>query len=111
MSFLPLESEADLQHALEASYEKPVLIFKHSIACHVSASAHAALNQLSSPADPPVYRLVVQPARSLSGIIAQRFNVRHESPQLLVVADGTVQAHTSHYGVTAGWVRTQLEAA
>ncbi len=111
MSFLPLDSEADLERAVEASHARPVLLFKHSAACPISAAAQASLNRLSEQTDPDVYRLVVQHARSLSNAIAQRFGVRHESPQLLVLHGGAVHAHASHYGVTADWARAQMEVA
>lgn len=110
MAFLPLETEADLQQAVADSFEKPVLIFKHSGTCHISAAAQASLNHLT-PADPVVYRLVVQHARALSNTIAQQFRIRHESPQLLLLIDGMVQAHVSHYGATSNWVREHLQTA
>lgn len=111
MSYYPLHTEADFEAAREASFQHPVVLFKHSLTCPISAAAQSALNQLGNAGDPPVYRLVVQQARVLSRAIAETFNVRHESPQALLLVNGAVAAHTSHYRVTADWVRSQLEAA
>lgn len=37
--------------------------------------------------------------RDISNAIAQRFNVRHQSPQVLVIENGTCSTHASHYGI------------
>ncbi|NNE75600.1 MAG: DUF2847 family protein, partial [Pricia sp.] len=38
--------------------------------------------------------------RQLSGEIGNRFNVRHQSPQLLVIKNGEVAVHDSHGAIT-----------
>jgi bacillithiol system protein YtxJ len=38
--------------------------------------------------------------RSLSMAIAEELNVRHESPQLIMLLDGRVMAHGSHHRVS-----------
>lgn len=105
MPFLPLDTPEDLDRAVEASHEKPVVIFKHSATCPISAAANSSMNRIASEDDLLVYRLVVQSARALSNDIAQRFGVRHESPQALVLVDGGIEAHASHFGVTVEWLR------
>ena len=37
--------------------------------------------------------------RGLSNKIAEIFGLRHQSPQLLVIRDGQLQAHASHSGI------------
>ena len=49
----------------------------------------------------PVHEIVVQRSRDLSQAVADRLNVRHESPQVFVVAHGRAVWHSSHSGVTA----------
>lgn len=59
-----------------------------------------------------VHEVIVQRHRALSNEIAQRLGVRHETPQVLVVAGGRVTWHTSHAGVSAARVaRAWHEAA
>jgi len=41
----------------------------------------------------------VKKDRLVSLDIADRFHVQHESPQLLIIADGKVVFHTSHEGI------------
>jgi bacillithiol system protein YtxJ len=38
--------------------------------------------------------------RPLSSALAEELNVQHESPQLILIADGKVLAHGSHQQVT-----------
>ena len=99
-----LTTDADLTAALRASEEAPVLLFKHSRTCPISALANDALTALG-PADVEVYRVVVQDARPLSNAIAAALGVRHESPQALLVHHGAVAFHASHYAITAARVR------
>lgn len=42
------------------------------------------------------YFLDLKRYRETSNAVADRFGVRHESPQLLVVREGTVVVHESH---------------
>ncbi len=111
MPIIPLDTPDTLEQAIEASHTQPVLLFKHSVSCPVSASVQAIVNRLSSDTDMTIYRLVVQAARPLSNTISERFNIRHESPQMLVLANGALHAHASHYSITTDWVKVQLETA
>ena len=42
--------------------------------------------------------------RHISNEIAQRFQVEHQSPQLLVLDNEKVIGHTSHSGVSVGFI-------
>lgn len=100
--FQPLMSAAALDAALDGSRTAPVILFKHSQTCGVSHMARASLLEGALPA--PVLEVVVQRDRPLSDAIASRLGVRHESPQVFVVANGAVAWHSSHSGVTAARV-------
>ena len=97
-----METDADFEQALEASYTEPVCILKHSVSCGTSHMAFDAIQQwLSGQALPARrYLLTVQLARALSAAVAARLGVRHESPQVLVLKDGQVTWHGSHFRVT-----------
>ena len=104
--FQPLTSAADLDAALARSRTTPVILFKHSQTCGISHMARASLVDGALPA--PVLEVVIQRDRPLSDAIASRFGIRHESPQVFVIADGAVIWHSSHSGVsgsrvTAAW--------
>ena len=101
--WLPLTQPEQLQDIVRESHEHPVLIFKHSTTCSISASAKSRLERqwpdASLPADTPIYYLDLLRYRPLSAQIAQEFNVQHESPQLLLIQDGACTYHASHMGI------------
>ena len=95
--FRPVTSAADLEAVWSASQSEPVILFKHSQSCGVSLMARELLAEGGVPA--PVHEIVVQRSRDLSQAVADRLNVRHESPQVFVVARGQATWHSSHSGV------------
>ncbi len=106
-----ITTDDDLRAALTAADRHPVVLFKHSRTCPISTVAQMSVAQLDGPDDPDVYRVVVQSARTLSNAIAERFGVRHESPQVLVVHNGAVVHHASHMGVSATRIRRAVDAS
>ena len=103
--FLILESEEELQAALERSEQEPIVIYKHSQACGVSSLIRRRLMALTTPSDPPIYELVVQISRQLSNKLAGIFDIKHESPQVIVVYHNKAIFNTSHGRITANIVR------
>jgi bacillithiol system protein YtxJ len=97
--FRLLTSVAELEPVVEGSSTRPVLFFKHSLTCGTSAWAHEELDALLEGPSMPVDVCVVhvQTSRALSTVIAERFGVRHQSPQALLVRDGQVVWHASHH--------------
>lgn len=45
------------------------------------------------------YLLDILNYRHISNLIADKFQIQHQSPQLLVIEEGKVLAHDSHYGI------------
>ena len=105
MAFVSLHSPEELSNVIERSAREPVVLFKHSRTCGLSASAYREMERLTAPDDPPVYLVVVQTARGLSDEIEARLAIRHESPQVIVLSEAQPVFHTSHRGVTAEAVR------
>ncbi len=106
-----LHTPADFDALLDASREQPVALLKHSIACPISARGQKEFVQLEDDGDPPLYAVVVQYARDLSAEIAERLGVQHETPQVLLIADGEAVYHASHYDVEASALRDAAEQA
>ncbi|WP_051141460.1 bacillithiol system redox-active protein YtxJ [Salisaeta longa] len=98
----------DWTRAQAHAQEEPVVIFKHSNSCPVSAKAHRAMDQLSNDEDPPVYRVTVQTDRAISDAIADTLDLRHETPQVILLDGDAVVYHASHFDVTAEAVRNAL---
>ena len=103
LPWIPLTSELQIEELIEKSKSKTQLIFKHSTRCGIS---RMVLNQFQSTlpetglkAD--LYYLDLLAYRQLSRLIADKFQVHHESPQVIIVKNGAVVAHESHSGITS----------
>jgi len=106
--FSSLSSEDDWAEALEASEQQPVLVFKHSSACPISADANREVQELSKSTEIPVYRVVVQENRPVSDLIEDTLGVRHETPQTIVVRNQEPMYHTSHFNISTETLQKEL---
>lgn len=99
----PLASLDTLHTVLAQSAVRPAVIFKHSLTCGTSAMAMEEIQDLIGGASfaADVYLVQVQRARAVSSAIEATLGVRHESPQVLVIVDGRVAWHASHFRVSA----------
>ena len=109
--FAILSSIAELERALEGSAVRPLVIFKHSPTCGISAQAFEAISEwlAKGPQDADFFVVPVRTSRELSTTLAQRFGIRHESPQALVIDQGKVVWHGSHYRATPTAISTALD--
>jgi len=105
--FVDVTGTPGLDELLARSNNEPVVLFKHSTSCPISAHAHREMEKFT---DADVNLVIVQRARDVSRLIEQRMGVRHESPQALVLRNGGVVWNASHYDVTADAVRQAVEA-
>ena len=98
----PSEIEAALQ-------DGDAVVLKHGARCPISAAARAAVSEFSKAhPDVPVYGVEVTGRRELSDVVADRFGVRHESPQVFVVRHGRPVWHAMHYDITADALASRL---
>ncbi|MEK5476940.1 bacillithiol system redox-active protein YtxJ [Paenibacillus sp. FSL R5-0407] len=98
----------DLQKAFEQSADQPLLLFKHSTRCPISAGAHRELADYlnDAPNEKITYGLIyVVEDREVSNAAAEKLGVKHESPQALLVKDGQAVWHASHSKITADAIR------
>jgi bacillithiol system protein YtxJ len=110
-SLIEIEDLAELNSALDQSGKMPVLIFKHSITCGISARADRQMKKLlsSNPPENALYRLIiVQHSRAVSNTVAEELGVPHESPQVIIVRDGKPVWNASHDDITEDSVRRAL---
>lgn len=103
-----LTSLAELEDALR---ETPLLlVYKHSGACGISTTAWREIEHLERVAPSlPIYLMDVMEQRALARSVAAALDVRHESPQAILIRDGAVIWHGSHFAVTAAAVLRRLE--
>ena len=95
--FNEIHTTDELDALVEKSNEQPIVLFKHSTTCPIS---HGVYNEVSN-ADADINLIIVQNARNVSLAIAEKTGIRHESPQAIILKDGEVVYHASHYDVTA----------
>ena len=112
LELTPLRGLAELDKVITDSHAKPVMLFKHSYTCGISAEA---LDELRAHLDDKVaalpavrYAMVtVQTHREVSNAIATRLGVRHETPQAILVHEGRAIWSASHFRGNA----TELQKA
>ena len=105
-SFLKINNRESLDKLITDSNNKPVVIFKHSNACGISAAAYREMEKLENE----VNLLEVQSAREVSRELADLTGIRHETPQVIVLKDGKAVWNASHFDVKAGAVLKAVES-
>jgi len=103
MDFINLNQAAQLDQINEQSKSKAQVLFKHSTRCSVSSFAKRILtSEFSDALDAKfdVHYLDLIAHRDVSGAIADKYNVEHASPQMLVIINGTCVYNASHSDVS-----------
>ena len=99
--FISLEIMDTLKEIEIKSQLKPVLIFKHSTRCGISSMIwrrfKSAVRQYEGRMD--FYYLDLLSFRDISNEIANRYDIAHQSPQLIVIKNGVAVANASHYDI------------
>ncbi|WP_115462075.1 bacillithiol system redox-active protein YtxJ [Winogradskyella aurantiaca] len=103
LPWIPLTSESQLETLVENSNTKPQLIFKHSTRCGIS---RMTLNQFQaqfpeSGLHADLYYLDLLSFRSISNLVAKRFQVFHQSPQVLIIKNGIAVVNESHGAINS----------
>lgn len=96
-----IESQKDLDAAIEKSSQQKVLIFKHSTRCFISKTVLRSLEKQMQESDKNFgyYFLDLLAYRSISNEIESRFDVVHQSPQLIVLENGKAIYNASHQNI------------
>lgn len=105
-NFVNVDSIDRLDRLFEESFERPVVLLKHSVTCGISSGVYREVSQVQTD----VNVVVIQTHRELSNAIAHRTGVRHESPQAFVLCNGKAVYHASHYDIEAEHIEEKLTA-
>ena len=101
IDWLDLTDHNQLDAIVAQSAEKPIIIFKHSTRCSIS---RMALKQFENEFDLEnkftPYFLDLLEYRPISNEIATRFEVQHQSPQILVIKNGVCVHAASHENIS-----------
>lgn len=102
INWLPLTSLEQLEEIKEQSKTQSILIFKHSTRCGISSMVIKQFEKLFTEEHQKlkVYYLDLLNYRNISDEVGYKFQVMHQSPQLLVIKNGVSLHNSSHYDIT-----------
>ncbi|SFS61865.1 bacillithiol system redox-active protein YtxJ [Paenibacillus sp. BC26] len=100
-----IQSIEEWNEAFEASGSRPLVVFKHSTTCPVSANAYTEFtnylkNNEAASADTDFVLVKVIESRPVSNQIAEDTSVKHESPQVILIKDKAKYWTASHWSIT-----------
>lgn len=98
LPWVVLNTGKQLEDIVDKSKTKTQVIFKHSTRCGISSMV---MRQFVETYDLTVngldlYHLDLLNYRDVSNEVGYKFQVMHESPQLLIIKNGVAVAHASH---------------
>ena len=101
--WVSLTSSAQLHELIAQSDEVPVLLFKHSTSCSISAMAKNRFEQkwIAEPNECVCVYLDLLSYRALSNEIETLTGVIHQSPQAILLKNKRVVYQNSHNGISA----------
>jgi bacillithiol system protein YtxJ len=99
MNWKALDDIEQLESIKAASYTTPQVIFKHSTTCSISRMALDRFERAAAPENVDFHYLDLLKHRPISAAIAEKFQVFHESPQVLLIKQGECIYDESHYGI------------
>lgn len=96
-----IETQKDLDIAVEKSFQQKVLIFKHSTRCFISKTVLKSFERQmeNSDKEQSYYFLDLIAHRDISNEIESRFDVTHQSPQLIALENGKAIYNASHQSI------------
>ncbi|QKZ12098.1 bacillithiol system redox-active protein YtxJ [Spirosoma sp. KUDC1026] len=101
MNWNKLNSDSQLAAIKEESENQPVLIFKHSTTCSISAMALSRMERnWNEQLGVKPYYLDLLANRAISNKIVTEFGVDHESPQVLLIRNGECVYDASHMSIS-----------
>ncbi len=102
LPWIPLKSIEQLNEIKEESKTKTQVIFKHSATCGISRMVLNifADNYKFTENQLDLYFLDLHAHRDVSNETAIKFQVIHQSPQLLIIKNGVTVYHASHGSIS-----------
>jgi bacillithiol system protein YtxJ len=110
-NWVHLTSIEQLDEIEKLSEERPVVIFKHSTTCGISAAAKSRLEAVPFNSENGLfYYLDLLTYRPVSNKVAEKFGVVHQSPQIIVIKNGKAIYNNSHHAINGGLVNEWVES-
>mgnify|MGYP003439451705 FL=1 len=100
--FFTLNAMEQFDEIDEISHTKPVVLFKHSTRCIISRTVLKQFDTEFQFTEDKIawYLLDLLNYRDLSNEIANRYNVVHQSPQIVVIRNGKAVFNESHDSIS-----------
>ena len=110
INWVHLTSIEEVERLDEYSRQRTCLILKHSTRCSISSIAKYRLegDWDFAEEDLKAYYLDLIAYRRVSDHIAERYEVYHESPQVLLIAKGECFFDSSHLDISVAELKEQL---
>ena len=110
LNWKSLEDNLQIDNAIDLSFEKPVVIFKHSTRCGIS---RMVLNGFQNNADFDEEKVLLLyldllQYRDVSNEISKRFSIIHQSPQMIILKAGEVVHYSSHSAIVPSSVNAVI---
>lgn len=105
-----LSEMKQLDEIVEQSNSIPVVIFKHSTRCGISRMVlkHFENDYNFKDSEFKLYFLDLLKHRTLSDEVGIKFQVMHQSPQVIIVKNGNAVGSASHHAIKAEDLRQYL---
>jgi len=108
-NWISLQEIKQLDEIIADSFIQPILLFKHSTRCSISRMALKQFEkQFKTEEKVALYLLDLIAFRTISNEIASRFDVEHQSPQILLLKKGKSVYNASHHQIDAAIVLQHL---
>lgn len=112
MNYTEITSSEQWEAAFEKTTERPLVVFKHSTTCPVSANAYREFKNYmeDKPRQDVDYMLVkVIESRPISLQIADDTGIKHESPQIMFLDQKAKVWSATHWAVTKEHISAVLD--
>lgn len=109
MNWYILDDIGQLDPILKRSHTRPQLLFKHSVTCPISMMARMRIEDHWDLEDVDAHYLDLLQYRAFSNHIAERLEVHHESPQVILLVGGEAVYDASHMDITVNEIKSALE--
>lgn len=111
LPWIPVDSIEQLNEIAQTTFEKPVLLFKHSTRCGISAMVLKSFEREWSSENElcELYLLDLLKHRDVSDEIASLTGVYHQSPQVIVLKGSEVIYDASHSAIDARSIEKLLK--
>lgn len=99
-----------LDEIISDSFKNQIFIYKHSESCPLSARAKYYVEAIfTKNSNFAVYQVNVLSEKKMSTKISQVFEIKHESPQLLLIKNGKAEKVLNHYDISSDKIAQLLE--